>query len=185
MFVDYLKAKSADIPSMSTGLCKLSRTNKDSDFVTGLREIKHEIALYRILAFFKNKNIIYRISYANSTQWNLSLTCVCFILPRFSKRDNFSQRSSSQHFFLWSSASIKYNILRKQHELSSGDAVVTPVDDCLLQPCTTSLWTIQRLELPCNQEKHKGWDTVRLPKLRQGKSRGTGRIQLLVSKFAL
>ncbi|KAG5445970.1 hypothetical protein CSKR_103056 [Clonorchis sinensis] len=38
------------------------------------------------------------------------------------------------------------------------------------------------------QKKHEGWDTARLPKPRQGKSRGRGRARTtdpLVSKLAL
>ncbi|GAA55741.1 hypothetical protein CLF_108916 [Clonorchis sinensis] len=54
-------------------------TITDSHFVTCLREIRHEIAPYHILAFFKNENNIYRISYAKSTQSEIG-NVVCAII---------------------------------------------------------------------------------------------------------
>ncbi|KAG5444060.1 hypothetical protein CSKR_111886 [Clonorchis sinensis] len=44
---------------------------------------------------------------------------------------------------LQSSASSKYNVVKKQHELCNGDARAISVDDCLSQLCITSPWTIQ------------------------------------------
>ncbi|GAA52791.1 ATP-binding cassette subfamily B (MDR/TAP) member 8 [Clonorchis sinensis] len=52
---------------------------------------------------------------------------------RFNGRDNFVQLTSSQHFFLWSSAAIKYNVVKKQYEFFNGDARAISVDDCLSQ----------------------------------------------------
>ncbi|KER26341.1 hypothetical protein T265_06388 [Opisthorchis viverrini] len=49
-------------------------------------------------------------------------------------------------------------------------------------------YTILMPSCHATRRKHEGWDTARLPKPRQGKSRGSGRVRttdLPVSKFAL
>ncbi|GAA55589.1 hypothetical protein CLF_108377, partial [Clonorchis sinensis] len=73
----------------------------------------------------------------------------------FNGRDNFVQRTSSQQFFLWSSASIRYNLVKKQHELCNGDARAISVDDCLSHLCITSPWTIRHQEVIFGGIHHK------------------------------
>ncbi|GAA58114.1 hypothetical protein CLF_113549 [Clonorchis sinensis] len=66
--------------------------------------------------------------------------------------------------FLWSSASVKYSIVKKQHELYNGDAMAISVDDCLSKLCIASPWTIECQECLLNPFVHNS-DWVSTQKL--------------------